>query len=73
MLNNINLIINSKIYNITQEYLDDLHEVNIRLSLMDKEDLGLIIPIRNDLYIYNENEKRLNDIQVNLDQYKNYF
>lgn len=71
--NNINLIINSKVYNITQEYLDDLHEVNVKLSLMDKEDLGLVIPIRNDLYIFNETENRLNDIQVNLEQYKNYF
>lgn len=73
MYNNDYIIIKSKVHNITQEYLDEIFDISIKLTLKDDNTKSLFIPIKNDLFIFNENENRLNDITLNLDSNKNYF
>lgn len=71
LYNNSKLIVKCSLHNISQDYLNKLHQASIRLTLINDDDLKLIIPINDTLVINRQN--MLNDIEIDISEYINYF
>lgn len=68
---NKKLIIKCEVNNINQNYLNKLYESSIRLTLNDDKNINLLIPINSVLTVNRQN--KLNDIEIDLSEYINYF